>query len=232
MFGGGKITADLWHLPSTLVSPAQTQYSDWLVGDPETEQWGPCEVSDDFMHSPGPHPNHNHLLRMTNSYPGWLFCFRYHYNIWCFTTKKQKNKTTKRQNVGTHLFYGSIHRDARRNKCTIPRSEPTLTLSTSVRLSGTWQLPVSGSKRACVDLVRIHILASRLLCALEPARARPNAVPNSLNLHYSDRLENVPSLLRGDKKMSRMPQNASEMRKKPQAERWTDKESGKTWIDN
>lgn len=109
---------------------------------------------------------------------------------------------------------------------------PTLTLSTSVRLSGTWQLPVSGSKRACVYLVHIHIFASRLLFALAPAHARPNAVPNSLNLHYTARLENVPSLLRRDKNMSRMPQNASEMRNKPQAERWTDKESSKTLIDN
>lgn len=58
---------------------------------PETEQWGPCEVSGDFMHSPGPHPNHKHLLWMTYSCPGRLFYFRHNYNR-CFTTNKKKKK--------------------------------------------------------------------------------------------------------------------------------------------
>lgn len=221
MFGGGKITADLWHVPSTLVSLL-------LVGDPETEQWGPCKVFSCIPQEP--HPNHTHLLWMTNSDQGRLLYFRHNYNR-CFTTNKEK-KNTKWQNIGTHLFYGSIHGDAQRNKCTISRSEPnahSLHFRPSVwNLAATCQWAV---REPVLDLVRIRIFPSRLQCAFVPSRAHPNAVPISLNLHYSARLENVPSLLRRDKKMSRMPQNASEMRKKKKkAQRWTDKESRKLLI--
>lgn len=129
--------------------------------------------------------------------------------------KQREKKNTKWQNIGTHLFYGSIHGDAQRNKCTISRSEPnahSLHFRPSVwNLAATCQWAV---REPVLDLVRIRIFPSWLQCAFVPSRAHPNAVPISLNLHYSARLENVPSLLRRDKKMSRMPQNASEMRKK------------------
>lgn len=82
MFGGGEITEDLWHVPSTLVSLL-------LVGDPETEQWGPCKVSSCIPQEP--HLNHTHLLWMTNSDQGRLLYFRHNYNR-CFTTNKEKKK--------------------------------------------------------------------------------------------------------------------------------------------
>lgn len=62
-----------------------------------------------------------------------------------------------------------MHREA---SVQFPVLNPMLTLSTSVRLSGTWQLPVSGSKRACVDLVRIASVRARAFTCMPQHSAK------------------------------------------------------------